>query len=262
MRKYLLIFMMITAFVIPSCSKTTKSGSQGGSLDSETNQRARDSYLSYQHFFTIDTTTENLSKTYKDTIQSCVNDEKFECTILDSRISTGKNPSAQIRIRIKPEGIKDIINVASDKGEIVQESTHIEDLAKPIVDNKQRLDMLENHRTRLLALQAKAADDVESLIKVSSELSKVQSEIELAKGEKAFLHQRVSMDIVNLNFQVEYHRSFWRPIRESLSNFSNNLSDGIAGTVIVTAYLLPGFIVLLVLFVVVRMVLRKIRRNK
>jgi hypothetical protein len=255
--------MLIIACVTPSCSKkNTENSLSGGSFDSETNQRRKDSYLSYEHFFTIDTTAENLSKNYKDTIQSCVKDEKFECTILDSRISTGKYPSAQIRLRLKPEGVKDIINVASDKGKIVQESTHIEDLAKPIVENKQRLDMLESHRARLLALQEKAADDVESLIRVSSELSKVQSEIELAKGKKAFLHQRVSMDIVNLNFQVEYHRSFWRPIRESLSEFSNNLSDGIAGTIIVVAYLLPGFIVLLVMFVVVRIVWKKIRRNK
>ncbi len=255
--------MLILACVIPSCSKkSAENALTGGFLDSETNQRGKDSYLSYEHFFTIDTTTENLSKTYKDTIQSCVKDDKFECTILDSRISTGKYPSAQIRLRLKPEGVKDIIKVASDKGQIVQESTHIEDLAKPVVDNKQRLDMLESHRERLLALQEKAADDIESLIKVSSELSKVQSEIELAKGEKAFLHQRVSMDIVNLNFQVEYHRSFWRPIRESLSDFSNNLSDGIAGTIIVAAYLFPGLIVFLVMFVVIRFVWKKTRRNK
>lgn len=263
MKRNLLIFMLILVCVIPSCSKkSAENALTGGFLDSETNQRGKDSYLSYEHFFTIDTTTENLSKTYKDTIQSCVKDEKFECAILDSRISTGKYPSAQIRLRLKPEGVKDIINVASDKGKIVQESTHIEDLAKPIVDNKQRLDMLESHRERLLALREKAADDIESLIKVSSELSKVQTEIELANGERAFLNQRVSMDIVNLNFQVEYHRSFWSPIRESLSDFSNNLSDGIAGTIIVAAYLLPGFIILLVMFVVIRFVWKKIRRNK
>ena len=186
----------------------------------------------------------------------------MEWTILDSSISTGKYPSAQIRLRLKPEGVKDIIKIASGKGKIVQESTHIEDLAKPIVDNKQRLDMLESHRDRLLALQDKAADDIESLIKVSSELSKVQSEIELAKGEKEFLRQRVSRDIVNFNFQVEHYRSFWTPIRESLSDFSNNLSDGISGTIIAAAYLLPGFIVLLVIFAILRLIWRKIRRKK
>ena len=263
MKKNLLILLLILSCAVPSCSKkSVDSELTGGFINSETNQRDKDSYLSYEHFFTIDTTAENLPTTYKNTIEFCVKDEKFECTILDSRISTGKYPSAQIRLRLKPEGVKEIIKVASGKGKIVQESTHIEDLAKPIVDNKQRLDMLESHRERLLALQEKAADDVESLIKVSSELSKVQSEIELAKGEKNFLSKRVSMDIVNLNFQVEYYRSFWRPIKESLSDFSNNLSEGISGTIIVAAYFLPGFIVLLVMFFTGRFVWKKIRRNK
>ena len=176
-------------------------------------------------------------------------------------ISTGKYQSAHIRLRIEPEGVKDLLKVASNNGEIVQESTSIEDLAKPIVDNKQRLEMLEGHRNRLLALQEKAADDIEALIKVSSELSKVQSDIELATGERDFLHQRVSMDIVNFRFQVEYHRSFWRPIRESLSDFSNNLSDGISGTIIAIAYLFPGIIVLLAMFVAVRFVWKKVHKN-
>jgi hypothetical protein len=254
--------MLILACSIPSCSqKSAENDLAGGFLESESDQRGKESFLAYEHFFTIDTPNESLAKTYKDTIQSCVNDEKYACTILDSRFSTGKYPTAHIRLRLMPGGVREILDVASAKGKIVQESTHIEDLAKPIVDNRQRLDMLESHRERLMALHEKAADDIEALIKVSSELTKVQSEIELAKGEKDFLHQRVSKDIVNLHFQVEYYRSFWKPIRESLSDFSNNLSEGISGTIIVAAYLLPGSIVLLVMLVVIRFVWKQMRRN-
>jgi hypothetical protein len=133
-------------------------------------------------------------------------------------------------------------------------------LAKPIVDNKQRLDMLEGYRNRLLVLQEKATNDIESLIKVSSELSKVESEIESARGKKDFLHQRVSMDIVNFDFQVGYFRSFWRPIRESLANFSKNLSDGISATIIAVSYLLPGIIVLSGMFFALRYVWKKIHQ--
>ena len=113
-----------------------------------------------------------------------------------------------------------------------------------------------------MALQEKATDDIESLIKVSSELSKVNSEIEAATGEKDFLHQRVSMDVVNFHFQVEYYRSFWRPIRESLSDFTSNLSDGISGTIIAFAYLFPGIIVLLILFIAGRFVWKKAYKKK
>ena len=251
MKKSLILLVFVFTLVLPGCERKsvgTEFGSSDSILNSEKAQREKDDYLSYEHFYIIDTTSEKLLKSYNDTLEFCSKSEKYGCTILDSRISTGKNQSAHIRVRIEPEGVKNILKVASNNGKIVQESTHIEDLAKPIVDNKQRLEMLESHRDRLLELQKKASNDIEALIKVSSELSKVQSDIELAMGEKDYLFQRVSKDIVNFDFQVEYYRSFWRPIRESLSDFSNNLSEGISGTIVAAAYLLPGIIGLLIMF--------------
>lgn len=261
MKRNLILLVLVFTLVLHGCEKKsvgTEFGSSDSILDSEKAQRGKDAYLSYEHFYTIDTTSEKLLKSYNDTLDFCAESEKYGCTILDSRISTGKYQSAHIRIRIEPEGVKNILKVASNNGKIVQESTHIEDLAKPIVDNKQRLEMLESHRDRLLELQKKASNDIEALIKVSSELSKVQSDIELAMGEKDYLFQRVSKDIVNFDFQVEYYRSFWRPIRESLSDFSNNLSEGISGTIVAAAYLLPGIIGLLIMFVVIRFSWKKI----
>jgi predicted PurR-regulated permease PerM len=121
--------------------------------------------------------------------------------------------------------------------------------------------MLESHRDRLLLLQEKASDDIESLIKVSSELSEVQSELEKAMGQNAYLSQRVNMDIVNIQFQVKLSRSFWKPITGSLSDFSNNLSDGISGTIVAVAYLLPGIILFIFVFFFVRFFWKKIRNK-
>lgn len=250
--------------ILLGCSKKeveSEPANSGAFIDSENSQREKDSYLSYEHYFTIDTTDENLPKSYKNTLDSCIENVKDNCSILDSRITTGENPSAYIKLRMKSDGIKALLNVASTSGKVVQESTHVEDLAKPIVDNNQHLAMLKNYRDQLISLQKKASDDIDALIKVSSELSKIQSEIEIALGEKEFLLQRVNLDIVNINFQVEYYRSFWRPIRESLSDFSNNLSDGISGTIIVVAYLLPAIMVFILLFVGVRFVRRKMRNK-
>jgi hypothetical protein len=265
MKKILIILLLVLTLCTPACSKKSVESGPSNSetfIDSEKSQRGKDSYLSYEHFFTIDTTNENLPKIYKETVDACINNEKYKCTILDSRISTGEYQSAYIKLRIVPEGVKNILNVASNNGKLIQESTHIEDLAKPIVDNNQRLDMLKSHYNRLIELQEKASNDIDSLIKVSSEISKVQSEIEAATGEKEFLHQKVSMDIVNFDFQVEYYRSFWRPIRESLSDFSNNLSDGISGTIIAVAYLFPVIMIILLVFFAVRFLWKKVHKNK
>ena len=95
-----------------ACEKKEVRADSGSFLNSEKSQRKKDAYLSYEHFITIDTTDENLSKSYKNTIDSCVNNEKYGCTILESRISTGKYRSAHIKLRIEPEGVKDILKVA------------------------------------------------------------------------------------------------------------------------------------------------------
>ena len=157
--------------------------------------------------------------------------------------------------------MKGIIAIASSKGKLIQQSTRVEDLAKPVLDNVQRLNMLESHRDNLLVLQEKAKDNVDSLIKVSSELSRVLSEIEQAKGQEAFLSQRINMEVVNIQYQVRLSRSFWKPISNSLSGFSNNLSDGISGTIVAVAYLLPGAILFVVVFSAVRFVWRRRRRK-
>lgn len=255
-RRFLILFFV--GFVFISCSK--KEVTLGTDSDSAIPDRQETKYLAYEHSITIDVKEENLSDVYNTTLDVCLKDKENNCTILDSRISTGTYPSATIRIRIKPEGVKGVIAIVSSKGKFIQQSTHVEDLAKPVLDNLQQLKMLESHRDNLLSLQENAKDNIESLIKVSSELSRVMSELEQAKGQEAFLSQRINMDIVNIYYQVGRSRSFWKPISNSLSDFLNNLSDGISGTIVAVAYLLPGLIIIIFLFVVVRFLLK--RRHK
>jgi len=257
-KKLLVIFIAILA--LSACSKkeeVSSDGVPGIGSESEMAQRESTKYLAYEHYISIDTKEEELVPAYKRTIAACVNDKEYNCTILDSEVSSGKYVSAFIKLRIKPKGVKGIIETATSKGNVIDESTHVEDLAQPIIDNEKRLKMLESHRDRLLSLQEKAANDIESLIKISGELSKVQSELENAKGKNVHLLQRVNMDIVKIKFIVEANRSFWKPISESFSSFSNNLSDGISDTIEAVAYLLPWAIIVLFILIIVRFIWRR-----
>lgn len=258
--RYLLILMIVMGSA--SCSAEKKKVALETTGDSAMRSRQETKYLAYEHSVTVDVKEESLSQAYKSTLDACSNNKENECTILDSSISAGTYPFASIRLRIKPEGVNGIISVASSKGTLIQQSTHVEDLAKPVLDNAQRLKMLESHRDNLLALQEKAKDDVDSLIKISSELSRVFSDIEQAKGQEAFLSQRINMEVVNIYYQVRLNRSFWKPISNSLSDFSNNLADGISGTIITVAYLLPGAILFVVIFSAVRFVWKRKRKGR
>jgi len=217
----------------------------GMASDSETSQRASTKFLAYEHYISIDMSEEELTPAYRKTVASCVEDRKNSCTVLNAEISSGEYASASIKLRVKPGGVKKLLESAAGKGDVVGESTHVEDLALPITDNKKRLKMLTSHRDRLLSLHEKAADNIESLIKISEELAKVQSELENAQGQNAYLLQRVNMDIANIRFSVERNRSFWKPVAQSLSRFSSRFSEGISDVITGLAYFLPWLFVII-----------------
>ncbi len=262
-RKLLILFMISLAFV--ACGKKETAVSEGGAgtaFESEMAQRGSTKFLAYEHDLSIDISEANLLPAYQNTLSACINDKENNCTILDAKISSGYYSSARIHLRIKPNGVKGIIETASSNGRVSNQSTHVEDLAMPIIDNEKRLKMLESHQERLLSLQDKAANDIDSLIKISEELSKVQTELENAKGQNVHLLQRVNMDIVKINFIVDASRSFWKPITRSLTNFSGNLSEGISYTIQGVAYLLPWAIVIVLVVFVIRYIWRRGKKGR
>jgi len=205
----------------------------------------RDSeFLAYVHTLVVDTSEEKLAASLKSITDACAADRKNQCTVLYSEINHGDDSRASISMRVKPEGVDALANLAAGSGDVIRRSSSVEDLAKTITDIDQRIALLTTTRDRLVELEERGADDVESLIKITTELTKVQAELEQAMGQSAYQRQRVDMDILNLRLVVEAGRSFWSPILDSLSSFGQNLSEGLADTIHAIAYLLPWSILI------------------
>lgn len=219
-----------------------------GPVTTKSRQHEANKHLAYMHSITIDVSEDKLEASYNEVVSFCTNDKIHACTALDSGLdksihrSTRTHMSANIRIRIKPQGVNPLITVASTEGEIIHQSTYVEDLAKPIIDNNKRLKMLQTYQAKLVEIEAKAAKDIDALIKISSELSKIQSELEQAAGKKAHFLKRTSMDIITIKFITIKNRGFWSPISTALSTFSRNLSDAVAQIITAIAYLFPWLI--------------------
>jgi len=108
-----------------------------------------------------------------------------------------------------------------------------------------RVEMLTNYRKQLLELQAKATTNIDAAIKIASELSTVQSNLEKASGEAAFQVKRTTTDVVTVRFSVTEQKAFWRPIREALRDFFGNLSNGVSQAITAVAYILPWLLVVI-----------------
>lgn len=206
---------------------------------------AERSTLSREHSATIDVPESELETQFRRVVDRCTRDSDHHCTILQSDLSTGQLPSGLIKLRIDPDAVEDLVTFVAGLGKLEHRSTSVEDLADSIQDTQSRIEMLTNYRKQLLALQAKAATNVDAAIKIASELSTVQGDLERATGEAAYQTKRVTTDVVALSLAVAEQRAFWRPVREAFRDFLGNLSNGVSQAITAVAYIVPWLFVVL-----------------
>ena len=262
--KYILSSLLLLSII--SCS--SESSNDAGSFSmhreasEEAKQRKKTEYLAYEHRITIDLPKDDIEKVFEEIISFCADDTKNKCTILHSSLNTGDYSSSNIQARVLPTGVESLIRSATKQGNTSNKSTDTEDLQDAIVNGNKRLEMLLQYQSKLIELEKESSNDIESLIKISRELSQVQSDIEYAEGEKAKLLHRTQMYIVHISLHSRSYVSFWGPISDSLKAFGENLSEGISQAIIAVAYLLPWVVIALFLLYVLRIVWRKTRAKE
>ena len=221
--------------------------------------KAQGEMLAYEHSIAVDVAEDKLDAAFESVRQACAADRANNCTLLWSEASHGDWARANFRIRVEPDGVEPLVSLASGAGEVIRRSTHIEDLAKTITDLDKRVSILTTTRDRLIELEQRGMDDVESLITLTTELTRIQSELEEIAGQRAYQQQRVDTQILNIEFVVERQVSFWRPITRALSSFGQTLSRGIGDAISAIAYLLPWAVLLFVVVYLLRLLWRFVR---
>lgn len=257
-RPLLLALLMLAAMA--GCAKKEESAATARAA-AATTPNAASRYLAYQHAIQIDAEDNKVAAVFEAGQAACREAASDLCTVLESRINTGRSASASLKFRAKPGGIRKLIAALGQQAEITDQSTTAEDLASPIEDAAKKLAMLNDYRSKLEALRGRANSDVDALIKVNRELAQVQSELEAIAGNHAHLMQRVETEILNVSIRSVHHQSFWRPIALALSDFGGNLSQGVSVAITGIAYLLPWVFPLVLLVWVVRRLRRRWKRS-
>lgn len=237
MRRMLITLLLLVS--VAGCSNKAETTPRGEAASPSAPRAAAGRYLAYEHSIEIDADGRKIAAIYEAGQAACRQDVDDFCTVLDARISSGRNASASLKFRAKPGGIPKLIAAFGKQGEITTQSTRAEDLAGPIEDAAKKLAMLNDYRTKLEALRERASSDVDALIKVNRELAQVQGELEAIAGEHAHLMQRVDTEILDVEIRADHNQSFWRPIELAASDFGTNLSQGISTAIAGVAYLIP-----------------------
>ncbi|HPF59012.1 MAG TPA: DUF4349 domain-containing protein [Candidatus Competibacteraceae bacterium] len=253
--------IILISVILAGCSQKTEvmSNPEG---DNYASQRKNNKFLAYTHSISIEIAENLIQKKYNDTINACTEATDFKCIIIHTELSAGDYTKGTIQLRVEPKGVNKIIQISTNGGEVTNKSTYVEDLAKPVKDNQKRRIMLETHRDQLIDLQRRPDNDIDSLVKISTELAKIQAELEQAEGENAHLIEKTELDMVNIFFRVEQYESFWKPIIKSIKNFSGSLSKGISETIEAIGYFIPWFITIIIALIFFRFVWRKTSQRK
>ena len=250
------IVITILIMFVTGCSESDVAVAPS-SVSFEAAKEAGVSYLAEEHSITVDLKENNVAPTFEIVIKKCKEDRENHCTVLDSRLNVGKHVSASLRIRVIPQGIDQLVSAATMEGNLTSRSTHVEDLVKPVTDNEERTRMLQAYIEDLIELQKQSKNNVEALIKVTSELAETQLKLDTVLGEHAFLRQRIDLDILNIRFVSERERSFWSPMGSAAEDFTDDLANGIADAITGFAYIIPWLFILIPLAFLVRILWRK-----
>ena len=133
-------------------------------LESVSTPTSDEPYVETTHSLVLDTLSENLAVAYEAGLAACRNlssEEGSQCHVTTASISTGDWPSASFQMRVTPDGIDAIVNAVEEHGQVVRRTTTSLDLAKPIVDQAQRIAMLEKYLADLEVLRQNAVNDVD-----------------------------------------------------------------------------------------------------
>lgn len=210
------------------------------------------SYLAYSYNYGYELPAKAVSPTMQAHAKTCMEAGPNICQVLNSNTSGGHNnyASAQLRLRAEPEWLKTFSNEMSEsvkeaKGKMVNSNVSAEDLTRSILDTDARLKAQKTLRTRLEGLLETRDAKLPDLLALERELARVQGEIESQTTRLNVLKKRVSMSVVNINYQSEsvaVSGGTFTPITNALKGFFGELSYGIAGVIEFFARILPWLI--------------------
>ena len=249
---------LIGLLLLAGCSGKGESAGQSSAARLEGKEKGSE-FLAYEHNVSVDAHEAQVRPLYERVVAACKADTENGCLLLDSSIDGGRYVHARISMRAKPAGIKKLVALVAAGGEVTSQGTKVEDLGRPVLDSKKRLEMLKQYQSQLQGLEKRSGANVDALIKVTKELATVQVELEQATAANALLMQRIDTDLLNVAISAEGKQSFWRPVKRALGNFTENLSEGVANAITAMAYILPWLIAFVLLFPLGRKGWRRLR---
>ena len=207
------------------------------------------SFLAYRYNYGFSLPAKSVAATAKSHADICLNAGPSKCQVLNSSTNAYNEDSvsANLSLRAAPDWLDNFkaemqSSVEAAKGKMTNNSVSAEDLTRQILDTDARLKAQTTLRDRLQSLLATRNAELKDLLALERELARVQGQIESATTTLNVLRKRVSMSVVDINYQsqsVAVSQSALAPIGRALKGFVGNFAYGLSNVIEFLAGILP-----------------------
>lgn len=104
-----------------------------------------------------------------------------------------------MRLRVPSEQLPALLNWMDSQGEVSARRTKATDVSKQVFDHRLALESLNKTLTRMQQLLERPDLDIDSVLKIESEMNRLRTEIEKIQGELRFVKDRVAQATLDIN---------------------------------------------------------------
>ncbi len=164
-------------------------------------------------------------------------------------MSTSKSEWGVMTLRVPQDEFYDVIEEVEALGNVEERELKGEDITETYVDLEAQLVNLEREEERLVEI-LDIARNVEEVLKVESQLSRVRGKIESITGKMKYLEGRVELATITVTFREEFAEEtavlpqvdWWEPVSTGLEALTTVVRGMLAMTVFIVPFLAVGFL--------------------
>jgi hypothetical protein len=238
MRQSMLLLLIAALLAACSAKRMVPAGDVANFSEARVDHK-RAAGIAYTHEVDLEVPAGHTRQVFDAVQQACAALPERGCTLLEASIRAGATASANVRMRVTPDGVNKVLRALDGRGKVVTQSTTGEDLAEPIQDGERKMAMLTAYRDKLQTLAGQRALDPDALIKLHRALAEVQSEIDTATTSQAQLRRRVDTELLAVTMHEPWAAGQAGGIKRAMEDFVGDFLHGVAMLITFVASTIP-----------------------
>jgi len=114
--------------------------------------------------------------------------------VIDERVSGAETSwTAQLKLRLPPAKVEDVATFLAKRGEITSKNISATDVSKQLFDQDLAIKNLRTTLDRLTQLMATPGLQVQQILQIEQEMTRIRGQIDQLEGDQRFLKDRVAL---------------------------------------------------------------------